>query len=575
MNTRSFTRPRLWAAALAMTVVTGVGVLAAAPAATADEVWHRTAHAQVSFGPYVALDSVRYSADTVAAHPSGGLEWTVTTYDYTSGGPAHYVDMTGRIVDGGAPSAYWTKMTLGIKVAGGGVYTSLQCAIYSGDPDAGGTALDLDTASPYTCASTDWTYDPSHSSDVPVPGTLESLDWATVQGVVEPKGDVSLGDGRIESRNRLIIDGAAASIAHDYHTVTSGTPVIWTAYKRNAEAEDTVGADATFAYRIYDSGAPTGYWVLGEAINERSIVFKHTASCVVYQGDPLAGGVPATVTPYVCDTTPENISGAGYWQVTFAVQRDDIVDVGPAEAARLIRTDCVAGECVFVPTSSAPVFGDVIHGAPQANRTGTEKSDSYEFSIKKGTTSSFETTVSTEADFFDIFKSSVEMKYGVEISERIDQTYTHELPVPKYSVAWLDLRPGFTEYTGDYLIHSNGVWYRASGITYTVPIKDGDGSYMSECAGIKGLPYDPADCAGHPPVVDPDGGSAGLGGAAPTGAATPIAGSETSAARLAETGGTAPVGLLWGAFSLLGLGSVLVTVPLVARRRSRRPESGV
>ncbi|HET6673523.1 MAG TPA: hypothetical protein VFG92_09120 [Agromyces sp.] len=93
-----------------------------------------------------------------------------------------------------------------------------------------------------------------------------------------------------------------------------------------------LGIEANVAYQITMLGAATGYWVFPKAQVSHVSDYWPTVSCVVYQGDPAAGGTVADPSPFTCDTSStQSYPNA---RVTFTVA----LNVA-AEAQGVIKTE--------------------------------------------------------------------------------------------------------------------------------------------------------------------------------------------------------------------------------------------
>jgi hypothetical protein len=475
-------------------------------------------------------------------------------------------EMIAQIIDFDRTTEYWIKTVAYVPDT---LMYGSACQIFHGDPAAGGTLVAADD-SPYQCWSPGHTQTPGAH---PRRGfaetfTITSLNWATARGAITPQGTVKLGDGYLESpTTRFIVDGrwypSDPAEQGPYVTIESGATLNFAAFRRNGESD--ANAEGLFSYRIYDGGVPTRFWVSGMASNWRGIEFNWDYDCKIYDGDPLAGALPVSESPYSCDMSTTKIDGNADYRVDFVVKVGAIETLGPLQARDLIAAGCgnPTDACYFVPTTDeAVVQPGTVLGAPYAN-TGDEEADySFYYATNRSITHTFDLTVSAEVNVFDVFKASIKAAYGYENTNETDKKWVATMKVPAHEEGWFEFAPAYRKISGDFLFEVDGTWYRVTGGSYTVPDDRLTGLLTSHT---------------RPVLSSPGGG--GVGAEPPTTAAPldpTLSGSQTGRGSRA-TGGLAATGsdfdatgASWAALAAVLAGAGLLSTRFARRHAARR-----
>lgn len=537
-----------WAAAAALLAL--VPALAVAAPANADDTagWH-AAHTVLQLHDGIALADAAYVL-TIDGEDSGRVPGEAGSSDllawstYTQDGTATMTSrMDARIVDHGQTTPFWvevhTKQWGEANFGHPNYFFTVDCAIYRGDPRTGGTILDQSTASPYTCPSVD--------SGVAVTGTpdaqgfevltqtvdLRSLAWSTARGVLLPVDGIGLVAGPssegapIESVTEdLLVDGERAL---QVPRVDTGGGLTFAAFQRNGETTDPNQVKVDFAYRLTYQGNPTDFWVAGYVQNVRHVEFNHDQSCTIYAGDPLGAGTPAPLTPYSCSMQGEDLSGPGDYQVTFTISRATVVDLPPLDARAMFEAHCLgtdSASCAYEigakeSYTAPPVVPD---GDGVDNPTPYAASEQYQYRTSRQLTNSLDLTVKAGISFFKLFSASVSATYGFSATSETDRSWTYSFYIPPGCHANLTLAQAFIRVHGDYLMYSDGTWYRAQDVTWSLP--DPDAAYGGDVkpvlTQISGSPYT-CPATGETGAENP--GSTPTPSAPPTGPGTPPAGS--------------------------------------------------
>jgi len=151
-------------ASVVATSIVATSIVVAVPA-SAIEGDYATA-TTVAIAGDLHLQSIRYGfrADDAPVspgpHAEPGPSSTSSSATWTLGGLGSSElrsQMIGRIVDFDKTTDYWVRVSTQVTNIVG-TYTS-SCEVFLGDPEAGGTVLDQESASPYRCFS-------SHLDDV-------------------------------------------------------------------------------------------------------------------------------------------------------------------------------------------------------------------------------------------------------------------------------------------------------------------------------------------------------------------------------------------------------------------------
>ncbi|KAA9108243.1 LPXTG cell wall anchor domain-containing protein [Microbacterium rhizomatis] len=119
--------------------------------------------------------------------------------------------------------------------------------------------------------------------------------------------------------------------------LTASTPDVFQAWGTygNGPARQASGVGGGAVYQIAMLGTPTGYWVTTRIeVNGSS----PSAVCTVYQGDPRAGGVTPSPSPFICDGSVPRFTtdneGIQHATATFALSLNRA-----AEASGTLTTD--------------------------------------------------------------------------------------------------------------------------------------------------------------------------------------------------------------------------------------------
>lgn len=518
------------------------------------------------------LQSIRYEfqEDGMPAAPGPNVEpgpssttssatWSLGTTE----GSLHS-QMVARIVDFDRTTDYWIKAFAYVQE--GSLLYGSDCQIFHGDPAAAGAEPLAEENSPYQC----WSHGHSNTSGehprrlFTETFTITSLNWATARGAIMPQGTLKLGDGHLESPStRFIVDGrwypSDPAEQGPYVTIESGATLNFAAFRRNGESD--AHAEGLFSYRIYDGGVPTRFWVSGMASNWRGVEFNWGYDCKIYDGDPLAGALPVSASPYSCDMSTTKIDGNADYRVDFTVSVGAIETLGPLQARDLIAVGCgdPTDACYFVPTADDAVVepGKVL-GAPYAN-TGSEEADySFYYATNRSVTHTFDLTVSAEVNVFDVFKASIKAAYGYENTNETDKKWVATMKVPAHEEGWFEFAPAYRKISGDFLFEVDGTWYRVTGGSYTVP----DDRLTGQLSSFT-----------RPVVSSPGGG--GVGAEPPTTTAPldpALAGSagRGGSGKLAATGADVDAGAIWVAVAAVLAGAGLLSTRFVRRRSARR-----
>jgi hypothetical protein len=190
----------------------------------------------------------------------------------------------------------------------------------SATPAASGTATPSASASASPSASRNASSSGSPSAsatsstaapsvDASALGEVDEVDEvASILGNITPTG-VDLRDGWFTSDPGSTSTAAPSSLA-------DGKLGVFTS---KATANPTM---STFAYQVYELGAPTGIWVRGTATAyPASSYSRDTSSCDFFRGDP-ATGVPQVSEdsqPYECVMTYVSTSDAGKYDIRYSV----------------------------------------------------------------------------------------------------------------------------------------------------------------------------------------------------------------------------------------------------------------
>jgi len=556
--------------------IAAVSVLTAAPAlaAVGGDIATTTT---VQIAGDLQLHSIRYDfrEDEEPASPGPDVEpgpasttssatWSLGTTD----GSLHS-EMIARIVDFDRTTDYWIKAFAYVQ-EGGLIYGS-DCQIFLGDPAEGSPPLGEDN-SPYQCWS------PGHDN---TPGehprrlfsetfTITSLNWAAARGAITPQGTVKLGDGYLESPStRFIVDDrwypSDPSEQAPYVTIEPGATLNFAAFRRNGESD--ANAEGLFSYRIYDGGVPTRFWVSGMASNWRGVEFNWDYTCDIYDGDPLAGATAVKSSPYLCDMSTTKIDGNADYRVDFTVHVAPITTLGPLEARDYITAGCSqpSDACYFVPTSDEAIVEPGTVLGPSYANTGSDVAPySFRYASNRSTTHSFSVSVAAEVNVLDVFKASIKLAYGYQVTNETAKIWTASMNVPPQQVGWFEFAPAYRKMSGDFLFEVDGTWYRVTGGTFTVPDDRFHGQLASKFAPIGS---GPGDGVGAEPPTPPGPGplDPALDG---SDSASPA--KDKAVGALAATGTDVDLtGPLWVAVAAVLLGVALLTRRTTPRRQSR------
>ncbi len=487
---------------------------------------------------HLSLVQARYSFDTDGATTPGAatsttaLTWTAHS---THRDQVIWSNMSARIQDYEKVTDYWVTVRLEFWYDDSAIHPEYvyeaPCVIYDGDPNAGGTVVNQNSDSPYECDSIPET---GVGNNVGIPESvysasldLRSLVWSTVRGVLAPQGALSLGDGSLQTATQqTIVAGRHLTSYTEYPTVAAGETLEWAAYQRNGEAPQA--PDVLFAYRLFDHGAPTGFWVSGGASNTRGAEFDHASDCEIYQGSPLAGGQVITSSPFTCTMSSQNVSGRGDWKVTFTIDMAAVVDVVPLQAERDLPVACGTSEltCIYeLLGQTSLVKSPTRLDSGSANNTSQPLTYMLKFASGRSTTNSVNIAATAKTSFFDLFTASIRIAYGWSQTDEVTKIYSDTMTIPPGCVGWFTLAPAYLVVTGNYLYQLNGSWYRAKGITWTIPDNKTPGAKTANEAPITGSD---ADCSApgvntHPTAPP---GVVGVGAAEPPIGAQPPVGAE-------------------------------------------------
>ena len=540
-------------AALAMVITP----LAVAPPAYADLYAH-TFHMALNLGRHLGVTDAEYSFTTDGTSVPGPdstdatFGWSTSTSIMQT---ALGTRMVARITDVGDATAYWIMISSDLHYEGGTYKDSATCGIYLGDPDSGGSIVDQSSASPYSCPSVaqDWADDNGtiDGSIYTLPLTLDSVVWSTVQGTMKPTGQLSLVSGYLESRtpHTLINDTSLLKDTTVYQTVPAGDSMFWTAYQRNGDdlANPTTPPvpQVYFTYRIADDGDNTDYWINGSGSNERDAAFHHHYSCDVYRGDPRAGGVKVTQTPYQCDAADGGTNAVA--QLTFTVHKLDVITIGVDEALQKLPKACVDADspCTYQLADKQAASGDpepngqrnisrLVVG-PARNPSNKDVTQSYTYATGRSITNSFDLSVSAGGSFFDLVKTQIKATYGWQQTDETTKQYRVTMTVSPGCAGWITLDPSYWVVTGRYQFLLDGQWYQTGTVTWNVPDSTNKGSVTIHSWTLPGLD---SDCTA-PGVVNDGPIPDQEGGAEPTSTKTTRTGTVTSSATTALATATA------------------------------------
>lgn len=561
-------------ASVVATSIVATSIVVAVPA-SAIEGEYATA-TTVAIAGDLHLQSIRYGfrADDAPVspgpHAEPGPSSTSSSATWTLGGLGSSElrsHMIGRIVDFDKTTDYWVRVSTQVTNIVG-TYTS-SCEVFLGDPEAGGTVLDQESASPYRCFS-------SHLDDVfaddPIrvineTFTISSLNWATARGAISPQGTVMLGDGHLESpTTRFIVDGrwfpSDPAEQGPFNTIEPGATLDWAAFRRNGESD--ANASGYFSYRIYDSGVPTRFWVSGMASNWRGVEFNWDYTCQIFDGDPLQGASAVTESPYLCDMATTTVNGNGDYRVDFTIRTAPIQTLGPLEARDLMSEGCgdPADACYFVPaTNEAYLPPGTPLGPPYANAGDEEAEYEFYYATGRSITNSIDVSISAQANVLEIFKATIKFAYGWEETNEVDKKWIATMKVPAKEEGWFEFAPAYRRISGDFLFEVDGTWYRVANGTFTVPDSTVPGTLTSHTRPIAGSP---GGGTGAEPPVTPAPVDPALAGLDPSGAKS------SGSGVLATTGGGDVSGSVWISAAAVLSGALLLVFARLTRRTGSR-----
>jgi hypothetical protein len=219
-------------------------------------------------------------AFTVAAFVGGKLP---------SGAAEYQIVMLGKA------TGYWVKAWMFHR----GMFQA-QCDVYFGAPSAGGKLADT---SPFRCSPK---LGETTAREARITFSVGLNRDAEASGAISPTGGVSLKNGTYKTYELPYAKHGEESVA------SGGTTSFDTVLREGDQLRQKdkpafeKQARTEFAYRIYENGKPTDYWVAGMSTNYRGWVFKGDSRCGIFQSNPLAGEgqfdqrVPLRASPYTC-----------------------------------------------------------------------------------------------------------------------------------------------------------------------------------------------------------------------------------------------------------------------------------
>jgi hypothetical protein len=286
---------------------------------------HPVVHADVDAWQVTLQDGHRIS-DESSGHLAilkGAAGTDVTTDLFTLAEQPRRLKLNGaaeyQIVTLGKPTGFWIRARVFFD---SGNYRS-ECTMYSGAPSERGKLIDPDS-SPFTC-STAISYDkPTDFRSTFHVGLNRD---AEASGTISPTGALSLENRTFKSY------GLPYAKLGDESVPAGGTTTFDTVLRVGDKPGFEKQARTEFAYRIYENGKPTDYWVAGMSTNYRGwAAFNGDRRCGIFQSNPLAGEgqfdqrVPLRASPYTCTADGSyqhgpHDDGNGHYDATFTVGR--------------------------------------------------------------------------------------------------------------------------------------------------------------------------------------------------------------------------------------------------------------
>jgi hypothetical protein len=404
------------------------------------------------------------------------------------------------------------------------------CAVYLGDPGAGGAPAD---PSPFTCS-------PEYGQRFPnakITFDIAMNRDAEAAGIINTVGPVSLSEGTFETEPLPYhVDGSPTVGANS----STSFDVVLRAGDQPIEPNL---AKSLFVYRIVDNGASTQFYVVGYSQNFRGVTrFSPESACGVYDGDPrtsatpLSSQTPAVATPYTCEVTSTRfIEYRGNYEATFAVAPRPMTTItDPIQQKELIARLCTgdAVNCGFAMATVTDTVGKgrIVSGVLN-NPTDQDTKSTYAIggseSVKIG--GGFEITLSVEYNtLFGKISGSLKTSFNRYVTTTTSTVSTYEIPVPAHHKGWLEATPPMVHSEGTIIVYDGSRYFKLTNVFADFPDATRSWEYTVRSEPIVGGEQPPLD--GDSPL---DGPTPGIVLPAPVSAAS---GGVQEASRLAVTG---------------------------------------